>query len=70
MSYFSVPDANYVLQFLNGKYYSGRVNSDAEPNAWQCDNASDAFGYSKEGAENQKNLFFCFKDCIIIQWRK
>ena len=59
----SIHQFNYVLRFPNGTYYTGRVNSDKEPNAWQGE-AHQAFTYTQRGAYTKKQLE-CFRDCAV-----
>ncbi len=55
----------YALQFPNGLYYTGRVNSEAEPNAWQG-KAHEAFGYAERGAYTKKASMECFAECTVV----
>ena len=61
----SIHQFNYALRFPNGTYYTGRVNSDKEPNAWQG-KAHQAFTYTQHGAYVKKQQFECFKDCDVV----
>jgi len=55
----------YALQFRNGLYYTGRVNSEAEPNAWQGE-AHQAFCYTENGAYIKKAMQECFAECTVV----
>jgi len=59
---------DYALRFPNGKFYTGRVNSDAEPNAWQGEK-HEAFTYTENGAYVKRNSLDCFKLCVIVNVR-
>ena len=56
---------NYAIRFPNGTYYTGRVNSEAEPSAWQG-KKHEAFTYTIEGAYNKVSKGGCFKNCSIV----
>ena len=54
----------YALKFPNGKYYTGRVNSEALPDYWQGDKR-EAFTYTLEGAHKKKDSLACFSSCVV-----
>jgi len=54
----------YALKFPNGKYYTGRVNSDALPNYWQGEK-HEAFTFTLAGAYKKKDSLECFSSCVV-----
>lgn len=55
---------NYAIKFTDGTYYTGRVNSDNEPNAWKG-NKDQAFTYTMQGAYRKIDSIDCFKNCTV-----
>jgi len=61
----SYPKYEYAIRFPNGLYYTGRVNSDAEPNAWQGRIVL-AFTFTEEGAYKKiASLPDVFAGCVV-----
>lgn len=54
----------YALRFQNGKYYTGRVNSDALPDYWQGEK-HEAYTFTEKGAYAKKDSLFCFANCTV-----
>jgi hypothetical protein len=54
----------YALKFPNGKYYTGRVNSEALPDYWQGDKR-EAFTFTLAGAHKKKDSLACFSFCVV-----
>jgi hypothetical protein len=54
----------YALKFPNGKFYNGRVNSEALPDYWQGDK-KEAFTFTLAGAYKKKDSLECFSSCIV-----
>lgn len=54
----------YALKFPNGKYYTGRVNSDSQPDYWQGEK-HEAYTYTEKGAYAKKDSGFCFSSCVV-----
>lgn len=54
----------YALKFPNGKYYTGRVNSDSLPNNWQGEK-KESFTFTEHGAYKKKDSLFCFAECTV-----
>jgi hypothetical protein len=52
----------YAIKFPDGTYYTGEVNTEANPNAWKGPR-SQAFTYTETGAHRKINMD-CFKDCF------
>lgn len=55
----------YALQFPNGLYFTGRVNSYKEPTAWQGERHH-AFTYTEQGAHTKTRLG-PFKNCTVVK---
>jgi hypothetical protein len=56
----------YALRFPNGLYYTGRANSESEPNAWQGE-LHQAFTYTEEGAYYKKYSLDCFSNTTVVR---
>jgi len=54
----------YALKFPNGKYYTGRVNSDSKPDYWQGEKR-EAYTFTEKGAYRKKDSLECFSSCIV-----
>lgn len=54
----------YALKFPNGKYYTGRVNSEALPDYWQGEKR-EAYTMTEHGAYTKKDSLSCFADCTV-----
>jgi len=54
----------YALKFPNGKYYTGRVNSESKPDYWQGEN-HEAYTMTEFGAYKKKDSLDCFKLCTV-----
>lgn len=54
----------YALKFPNGKYYTGRVNSDALPDYWQGEK-HEAYTMTEFAAYKKKDSLDCFKLCTV-----
>jgi hypothetical protein len=55
----------YALKFPNGLYYTGRTNSESEPNNWMQGEKNDAYTFTEKGAYNKKDSSECFSACIV-----
>jgi hypothetical protein len=56
----------YAIRFPNGEYYTGRVNSESEPNAWQGEK-HEAFTYTVDGAYRKIQSVACFILCDVVK---
>lgn len=54
----------YALKFPNGKYYTGRVNSDLRPDYWQGEKR-EAYTFTEFGAYKKKDSLECFSSCVV-----
>lgn len=54
----------YALKFPNGKYYTGRVNSESKPDYWQGEK-HEAYTMTEFGAYKKKDSLDCFKLCTV-----
>lgn len=54
----------YAIKLPDGGYYTGRVNSAAEPNAWSGKKA-EAFTYTERGAYNKIDRCPAFAGCSV-----
>ena len=54
----------YALKFPNGKYYTGRVNSDSQPDYWQGEK-HEAYTFTEHGAHVRKDSLECFASCVV-----
>lgn len=55
----------YALRSPDGRYYTGRVNSESEPEAWLGPKHK-AFTYTEEGAHNKLKLQpFAFRNFTV-----
>jgi hypothetical protein len=54
----------YALKFPNGKYYTGRVNSESRPDYWQSEK-KEAYTFTEFGAYKKKESLFCFAECTV-----
>lgn len=55
----------YAIQFPDGSFYTGRVNSPAEPNAWQGAR-HEAFTFTERGAYTKRDRLACFAGCTVV----
>lgn len=55
---------HYALRSPTGLYYTGRVNSDSEPDAWLGPKHK-AFTYTEKGAHVKKDNFACFRSFTV-----
>ena len=54
----------YALKFPNGKYYTGRVNSEALPDYWQGEK-HEAYTMTEHGAYKKRDSLSCFVECTV-----
>ena len=56
--------SGYALKFPNGSYYTGRVNTDSEPNAWQGTKRQ-AWTYGIYMADHHLTMTPYFRNCTV-----
>ena len=56
----------HALRHPDGRYYTGRVNTDEKPNYW-LGSKEEAFLYTKKGAQITKDTYWCFRSFTIVQ---
>ena len=54
----------YALKFPNGKYYTGRVNSESKPDYWQGEKR-EAYTMTEFAAYKKKDSLECFASCTV-----